>query len=301
VFVHTHSPPHLATVVGLPTYDRPAVYTVSFADGSLAEYSGDDNILELAPIVSDPSSSIPLLPFWIQGGANTTLFLQNMSKPRHGKLFQNDAQEWIFCPGTSTDLSKGVLLPNLSATCQNLIDTGQLFRGHTKFRRVYQTRNQVQLCDTVLRHVTAHGLSSLVAPVSLKQIQKMSPGDKEVWLAAYDEEFDGLNTIPTWDIITEDQFRRLGKNVKALPSMAIATIKYDEFNRPKRAKYRIVVLGNLDYHNWSRADTNAPVMSQLELRVLTSLAIANKRVLKNCDIKQAFVIEEKSLYTKNFL
>jgi len=83
--------------------------------------------------------------------------------------------------------------------------------------------------------------------------------------------------------------------------MAIATIKYDEFNRPKRAKYRIVVLGNLDYHNWSRADTNAPVMSQLELRVLTSLAIANKRVLKNCDIKQAFVIEEKSLYTKNFL
>ncbi len=289
VFVHTHSPPHLATVVGLPTYDRPAVYTVSFADGSLAEYSGDDNILELAPMVSDPSSSIPLLPFWIQGGANTTLFLQNMSKPRHGKLFQNDAQEWIFCPGTSTDLSKGVLLPNLSATCQNLIDTGQLFRGHTKFRRVYQTRNQVQLRDTVLRHVTAHGLSSLVAPVSLKQIQKMSTGDQEVWFAAYDEEFDGLNTIPTWDIITEDQFRRLGKNVKALPSMAIATIKYDEFNRPKRAKYRIVVLGNLDYHNWSRADTNAPVMSQLELRVLTSLAIANKRVLKNCDIKQAFV------------
>ncbi len=186
-------------------------------------------------------------------------------------------------------MSKGVLLPNLSATCQNLIDTGQLFRGHTKFRRVYQTRNQVQLRDTVLRHVTAHGLSSLVAPVSLKQIQKMSTGDQEVWFAAYDEEFDGLNTIPTWDIITEDQFRRLGKNVKALPSMAIATIKYDEFNRPKRAKYRIVVLGNLDYHNWSRADTNAPVMSQLELRVLTSLAIANKRVLKNCDIKQAFV------------
>jgi hypothetical protein len=30
-------------------------------------------------------------------------------------------------------------------------------------------------------------------------------------------------------------------------------------------------------------------MSQLELRLLTSLAIHNKRVLKNCDIKQAFV------------
>jgi hypothetical protein len=30
-------------------------------------------------------------------------------------------------------------------------------------------------------------------------------------------------------------------------------------------------------------------MSQLELRLLTSLAIYNKRVLKNCDINQAFV------------
>jgi hypothetical protein len=31
------------------------------------------------------------------------------------------------------------------------------------------------------------------------------------------------------------------------------------------------------------------VMSQLELRILTSLAEYNKRVLKNFDIKQAFV------------
>jgi hypothetical protein len=30
-------------------------------------------------------------------------------------------------------------------------------------------------------------------------------------------------------------------------------------------------------------------MSQLELCILTSLAVYHKRVLKNCDIKQAFV------------
>jgi hypothetical protein len=34
--------------------------------------------------------------------------------------------------------------------------------------------------------------------------------------------------------------------------MAIATIKYDDRNRPKRAKYRLVVLGNLNYHTWSK-------------------------------------------------
>jgi hypothetical protein len=71
--------------------------------------------------------------------------------------------------------------------------------------------------------------------------------------------------------------------------MAISTIKYDAFNKPKRAQYRIVVLGNLDYHQWSKESIAAPVMSQLELRLLTSLAVYHKRTLKNCDVKQAFV------------
>jgi hypothetical protein len=47
--------------------------------------------------------------------------------------------------------------------------------------------------------------------------------------------------------------------------MAIPTIKYDENNKPKRAKYRIVVLGYLDYHQWGKSSTAAPVTSQLEL------------------------------------
>jgi len=62
--------------------------------------------------------------------------------------------------------------------------------------------------------------------------------------------------------------------------MAIATIKYDEHNRPKRAKYRIVVLENHDPHLWSKDAVAAPVMSQLKLRILTSLAVFNHRVLK---------------------
>jgi hypothetical protein len=41
--------------------------------------------------------------------------------------------------------------------------------------------------------------------------------------------------------------------------MAIATIKYDEHNHPKRAKYHLVILGNLDYHTWLKEDTDAPV------------------------------------------
>jgi len=68
--------------------------------------------------------------------------------------------------------------------------------------------------------------------------------------------------------------------------MAI-TIKYDQHN--KRSKYRLDVLGNLDYHKWTKEDTAAPVLSHLELRLLTSLAVYNKCVVKNCYIKQAFI------------
>jgi len=213
-----------------------------------------------------------------------------MYKPRHGKLKLDDSNEWIFCPKNSTDLSMGICLENLMANCQHLLESGQLFHGHTKFKRVYNTRAQVQLKDCVLRHVSAHGLTSSVAPSSLKSHSSMNSVDQSTWNDAYLEEYDGLASLPTWEVLTETQFKALSKGVKALPSMAIATIKYDSFNRPKRAKYRIVVLGNHDYHTWSKEATAAPVMSQLELRLLTSLAILHRRYLKNCDVKQAFVM-----------
>jgi hypothetical protein len=175
----------------------------------------------------------------------------------------------------------GIPLANLEANCQELIDTGQLFKGHSKLKNLYVARSQISLRTSVLRHVSAHGLQSLLAPSSLKHHSKLSSTDKQIWDAAYNEEYDGLVSLPSWEVISEVEFQKLSKGKKALPTMAIATIKYDEHNRPKRAKYHLVVLGNLDYHTWSKEDTAAPVLSQLELRLLTSLAVYNKRVLKN--------------------
>jgi hypothetical protein len=264
VFVHTHSLPHVATIIGTPSYIRPDIYTVKFQDDSIGEYSIPENLLE-ATSTPSPKSVTSILSDWIKGGATATLFLSTMTKPKHGRLYNTTSGEWVFCAGKNCDITKGTLLPDFSANCHALLDSGQLFRGHTKFQRVFQARDQVQLKQCILQHVSAHGLHSLVAPSSLKNHSNMIPGDKQIWDDAYNEEYDGLANIPTWEVISEHQFKLLSKGVKPLPSMAILTIKYDENNKPKRAKYRIVVLGNLDYHQWSKESTTAPIMSQLEL------------------------------------
>ncbi len=160
VYVHTHSPPSVATIIGLPTYDHPNLYTVSFKDGSISEYV--DDIVSAVP-ETNASPVKTLLPSWIKGGAKATLFLHNMSKPCHGTIQLSDKDVWSFYPGKSTG-AYSILLPDLLANCQELLDTGQLFRGHAKFKNVYDTRNQLSLHNCALLHVSAHRLKSLVAP-----------------------------------------------------------------------------------------------------------------------------------------
>jgi hypothetical protein len=290
VDVHTHSPPHRGTITGVPTYNHPDIYVVRFRDGTLAEYTASSGLLTAVDQPCSAPSRSPTLPDWVIDGCPATLFLNDMAKPRHGRLrLHSSDKEWYFCPGNTSDFSKGTVIHDLTANCQQLMESSQLFRGHAKFPRVYQARHQTLLQSCVLRHVSAHGLQSLIPPASLKHHSTLSPSDKLIWDNAYCEEYDGLSSIPTWEVLSESQFKQLSKGRKSLPSMAISTIKYDTFNKPKRAKYRIVVLGNLDYHQWSKESTAAPVMSQLELRLLTSLAVFHKHSLKNCDIKQAFV------------
>jgi hypothetical protein len=48
------------------------------------------------------------------------------------------------------------------------------------------------------------------------------------------------------------------------------------------------VLGNLNPHNWTKQDCFAPVLSQLELRFLTALAVKKRCIPKTGDVTQAF-------------
>ena len=94
----------------------------------------------------------------------------------------------------------------------------------------------------------------------------------------------------TWEYITEDKYQALRPIVgNALPSMAISKVKTDENGSPLRAKYHIVVLGNLDLHKWKNSDCFAPVLSSLELKLLVALAVQLCCIPKTGDVSQAFL------------
>jgi hypothetical protein len=104
-------------VIGIPTYKTPNVYTVTFKDGSIAEYTDDLFTADNSSISTEKS----LLPHWIKGGTNATLFLHDMPKPCHGTLQCTSNNCWIFYPRKQnprkqTD-TNGILLKDLAANC----------------------------------------------------------------------------------------------------------------------------------------------------------------------------------------
>ena len=66
------------------------------------------------------------------------------------------------------------------------------------------------------------------------------------------------------------------------------TIKRDENMAPDRAKYCIVVLGNLENRLWAKSEKYAPVRQYSYLLLLTSMATKNCRLLKKGNCKNAF-------------
>ena len=274
-------------IITIPMLDD-QIYTVSYPDGSIHQHEASD-ILPNDPdanIENSTETTLPTLPKWFHHLSKCTLFLNNMQRPKHGYLIKVDS-EWKFRPGSKiTNIP--IHLPDLEANLISMIQSHQIFSGHPHFARIHQMKNNYLLTSGIAKHVSAANLTSQDVP-TLIQHKLLCQTDKQIWDNAYAEEYFGLQNLPAWTTITQAQFDSLDSKRKyALPTMAISTIKYDEHNRPKRAKYRIVALGNLDPNNWSKSDCYAPVMSLLELRLMTVLAVKKKRYLKCGDVKQAF-------------
>ena len=276
-----------ADIISIPKTDD-NLYTVQYPDGSIHEIHEKHislNNPNLLPHHNDPQ--LLTLPQWLRPGQKCTIFLNHMSKPSQGTLFKTH-NKWQFRPGRK-NMNETIDLPHLEQHIHNLIRTRQIFRGHISFHKIQQSRAEYNLSQAVALHVSAKGLSSKDPP-NLIHHASLTPSDQKIWNSAYEEEYLGLKNLPAWITISEkDYLTNKHKYGPLLPTMAISTIKYDEMGQPKRAKYRIVALGNLDPHDWSKSDCFAPVMTLMELRLLTSIAVKMKCTLKSGDVKQAFV------------
>ena len=114
----------------------------------------------------------------------------------------------------------------------------QLFKGHPAYKKIEKLLQSRYIGSIIANHVCVKCLSTHDVP-TLIQHKLLKPGDRKIWF--------GLKDLPCWITITNEQYKALKPKIgKALPTMAISTIKFDENGQPKRAKYRIVVLGNLD-------------------------------------------------------
>ena len=74
-------------------------------------------------------------------------------------------------------------------------------------------------------------------------------------MKSYEEEYYGLIAHNTFEVISTEEYiaSRDLTGRSAIPSMAILSIKTDSDGKPQRAKSRIVVLGNKDPVEWTKA------------------------------------------------
>jgi hypothetical protein len=287
-----------AIILAQPHLEDNEPYTVqTCTTGDIVQLLGSailDHDPTLDPTSIPHPSPFPHLP-WIRHNAVATLFLSDrMQAPKQGFLKLANHQ-WSFHLGRDENksLHAPIPLPDFDVLAESLIHNKKLFPGRKNNSFVLNARKSRATSNIVshlihCRKVSAANLHQMQAPTLLNH-SKLHPDDKTTWDAAYMSEYNGLVDIQTWDTISEDQYQSMKHLYQGImPTMAISTIKYDGAGNPVRAKYRIVALGNLDPHQWTKSDCFAPVLSQLELRFLTALAVRKKCIPKTGDVTQAF-------------
>jgi hypothetical protein len=287
-----------ASILSQPIDDDHDTYTVqNTSTGEILQLLATE-IFDHNPTIS-PSTASTSVPFphlpWLHHHAKVTLFLNDRMPTSKQGFLNHDRGIWSFHPGHSKGKPSGppIPLPQFFEIAESMVENKKIFNGWKTRAFVTNARN-TRATANVLAHlvysrkVSASNLHSMQAPTLLNH-SRLHPDDKITWDAAYMSEYNGLVDIDTWETISESQFQSMKHLYKGImPTMAISTIKYDGNGNPTRAKYRIVALGNLDPHSWTKQDCFAPVLSQLELRFLTALAARNKCIPKTGDVTQAF-------------
>ena len=285
------------TILTIPFDDEQDPYHVQLDNNTILEVMSS-RIHKSNPLVtpSDKEEPVNHIYDWIQHQHKVTMILtDHWTKPKQGYLYKDNAtNKWYFIKGRKLSGPK-LELKDFDQNVDSLIRNKKLFKNWKTPSSVINARLCRALSNVVshvisAKHVSAKNLIDTNAPTSLLKHLTMHASDKDTWDAAYREEYEGLAHCNTYKLISNDEYKNLRSQVKGiLPTMAISTIKTDGNGNPVRAKYRIVALGNMDPHPWTKQDCFAPVLSQMELRLLISIAAKLNVIPKTGDVSQAFI------------
>ena len=283
-------------ILSVPYEEEDEPYIIQTIKTGAIHHAHNEELYDHDPTSSPVSSSLNQMYPWLAHDSKVTIALPEFhNRHKQGYLAQSDGDlDWYFIQGRNKT-NTPILLSNFQEKSTSMIHNSKLFKGWVNSRHAEMAR-QVRITSNVLsqfitaRHVSARDLVKMETPLSLLQHKKLHPHDKKIWDDSYAEEYRGLQSLDTWEVINEDQYKLLKKHNKArlLPTMAISVIKKDGDGNPQRAKYRIVVLGNMDPYGWEKHDCFAPVLAQFELRVLLHLAVEKGCIPKQGDVSQAF-------------
>jgi hypothetical protein len=112
---------------------------------------------------------------------------------------------------------------------QNYIDYGTIIPG-------WQSGKTFSIAGST-RHVLAYTLHSAIPPGSVIKALPSNNPDKTIWYESYKEEYDGLVSNDTFDIISEEEYQCLQwiHGIRAIPSMCTFVVKHNN-GVPTRAK-----------------------------------------------------------------
>jgi hypothetical protein len=270
--------------VHTPPTSMTKIYSIKLEDETIISCRPDQVFTQdKVPASGTPSTALGFFtPSWMC--LHTKVMLQVDNIYTHGYLNIDKQGFWEF---VTRDKDGAIVettpIPDLPYSWKSRLRENNLGIGweDCKSKRIYGYG----------RHISAATLRNPMAPASLlKGLNKSNP-DASIWNDAYDEEYDGLAGLDTFEEISKEAYQALiakhGEAARAKPTMNLFTVKKDKDGNPVRAKSRIVVLGNLEHRVWEKSDRYAPVNAASN-RLLVLMAVENGRILKQGDCKNAF-------------
>lgn len=134
-----------------------------------------------------------------------------------------------------------------------------------------------------VNHLVAY-FSILSEPNSYDEA--VASNDHKQWERAMEEEFDSLMINETWELVPKPEKQ------KVIDNKWVYKVKTNPSGSVDRYKARLVARGFNQQYGIDYEETFSPVIRFNTLRTLLSIAAANKMILKQFDVKTAFLYGE---------